>query len=481
MPLSRLTRSAESTAKSGIVHIGIGAFHRGHQAWYTHNVMQQQSGDWGIIGVSLRSNNVAKQLNPQNGLFTLVQQDESHLTAELITSISHVLVAPESPSAVLQALSDASIKVVSLTITEKGYCHKPASGQLNFDHPDIQHDLANSTEPKTAIGYLVYAMQYRIDNNIAPFTVLSCDNLPANGQLLQTLILSFAERLSSRLAETIKKQYRFPCSMVDRIVPAMEEQKRTAFCQVLDYDDQALVITEPFSQWVIEDNFVNGRPAWEQTGALLVGSVHCYESMKLQLLNGSHSAIAYIGYLSGFTTVSEAVGNKHFRQYIHELMLKELMPSLTIPNEINVYEYCEQLLSRFANIRLHHETRQIAMDGSQKLPQRWFKALAYQIQHGLVCERLSFAIANWIYYTSGKNLHGESINVQDPIADKLSACFQTDIPCWVKEVFSLPNLFGETLCDNVPVIQSVAYWLCKLVDVKSPIELLDEVQNKANM
>jgi fructuronate reductase len=480
MPLSRLTRSPESVAKAGIVHIGIGAFHRGHQAWYTHKVMQQQSGDWGIIGVSLRSDNVAKQLNPQNGLYTLVQQDERHLKAELITSISHVLVAPESPLTVLQALSDASIKVVTLTITEKGYCHKPASGQLNFEHPDIQHDLANSTEPKTAIGFLVYAMKYRIENNIAPFTVLSCDNLPANGLLLQNLILSFAERISSRLADTIQNQYCFPCSMVDRIVPAMEEQKRGAFCQVLEHDDQALVITEPFSQWVIEDNFVHGRPAWEQAGALLVGSVHCYESMKLQLLNGSHSAIAYIGYLSGFTTVSEAVSNQYFRQYIHELMLKELMPSLTIPNEINVYEYCEQLLSRFANIRLHHETRQIAMDGSQKLPQRWFKAFAYQIQHGLVCERLSFAIANWIYYTSGKDLQGEPIEVQDPIADSLRACVQTNISSWANAIVSLPNLFGETLADNTAVIDSIVYWLSKLVDVKSPMELLDEVQNKAN-
>lgn len=481
MPLARLKRGTKHTAKAGIVHIGIGAFHRGHQAWYTHTVMQQQGGDWGIIGVSLRSDNVAKQLNPQDGLYTLVQQDESSLKAELVSSIHRVLVAPESPLTVLQALSDKEIKVVSLTITEKGYCHKSASGQLNFEHPNIQHDLTHSTAPKTAIGFLVYAMQYRIEHNIAPFSVLSCDNLPANGLLLQNLVLSFAERISSHLAEAIQSQYSFPCSMVDRIVPAMEENKRNEFCNVLHYDDQALVITEPFSQWVIEDNFVQGRPKWEQAGALLVASVHSYESMKLQLLNGSHSAIAYVGYLSGFATVSNAISNDAFRHFIHKLMLKELLPSLTIPNEINVYQYCEQLLSRFANTRLHHETRQIAMDGSQKLPQRWLKPLAYQAQHGLVCERLAFAIANWILYTSRKTLDGEPIAVQDPISDALYACVSENTISWVTNVVSLPNLFPETLSKNKLVTDSITYWLKKLVDSDSPLELLNEVENKAKL
>lgn len=477
--LGRLTRGDESAPNVGIVHLGVGAFHRGHQAWYTHKAMKHSDGDWGILGVSLRSGKVAEQLNPQSGAYTLVEQDERNISTELVTSLTQVLVAPNNPQDVLDALADASVKIVSLTITEKGYCHQPSDGQLNFDSPEIQYDLAHPDAPVTAIGFLVYAMQSRIAKGIPAFSVLSCDNLRANGLLLQNLILAFAERISPLLAEQIQSQYTFPCCMVDRIVPSIDETKRQAFCQVLDVDDQAIVVTEPFHQWVIEDMFVQGRPAWEKVGALMVSSVHNYESMKLQLLNGSHSAIAYIGKLSGFDTVSAAVQHPHFRRYLHELMLTELLPSLIIPPEINVYHYCEQLLHRFSNTRLVHETQQIAMDGTQKLPQRWMKPLTYQLNHGLCAERLYFAIANWIQFSSGKGLKGEPMKVQDPIAEELSLCFNCDVKLWVESILALPNLFDEAVASDALVVESITHWLTRLQYVDSPMALLSEVIAKS--
>ncbi|WP_371194705.1 mannitol dehydrogenase family protein [Glaciecola sp. SC05] len=460
----------------GIVHIGIGAFHRAHQAWYTQNAMLKSGGDWRITGVSLRSETVAQQLNPQDGLYTLVEQNADSSSHTLISVVDKVLVAPQDPQRVLQQLCDKSTRIVSLTITEKGYCHDGASGGLNLSHPDIQHDLQNLASPRSALGFLVSAMQQRISERLAPFTVMSCDNLPNNGQLLRHLVLAFAEQVSPTLATNIQQQYSFPSSMVDRIVPAVTDEVVSDWAKTLGYSDQALVLTECFSQWVIEDDFVNGRPDWEGVGALLVSNVHVFETMKLRLLNGSHSAIAYLGYLGGLKTVAEVMRLPSYQMFIRGLMHDEIIPSLEVPPGMDLTVYCEQLIARFLNPHLHHQTYQIAMDGSQKLPQRLLNPLRSQLAGAGGINRIAVIIAAWIQYTSGVGLNGEQITVKDPLSTELAGLaiqHQHDVGTWVKEVFQLQAVFDESLSQNILCIALVTRYLSALREIKQPLALIE--------
>jgi fructuronate reductase len=462
----------------GIVHLGVGAFHRAHQAWYTEKAMGISGGDWRITGVSLRSTSVAERLNPQDGLFTLIEQDASGTKHSIIRVIDKVLVATQAPQLVLAELCAKRTRIVSLTITEKGYCHDPATGCLNLSHPDILHDLKYPDAPRSAIGFLVLAMKARINHQMPPFTVLSCDNLPANGNLLRGLVLAFASEISQLLPDAIDRQYSFPNSMVDRIVPAVTPDTFSHFSQSLGYSDHALVVTERFSQWIIEDNFVSGRPDWEAAGALMVNDVHAFEIMKLRLLNGSHSAIAYLGYLSGLKTVAEAMQIEGFQRFIQALMHKELMPSIEKPEGIDLIIYSEQLIKRFLNPNLHHQTYQIAMDGSQKLPQRLLNPLRFQCEHGGCVERITLTIAAWIQYTSGIDLQGEKIEVQDPLASRLQRLYQTrgsDLSAWVSGVFELHTVFDETRADNQQLISKTAHWLALLRQSMDPIKVIDSI------
>ena len=296
-----------SKIKTGIVHLGLGAFHRAHQAFYTDQVLEKDGGDWAICGVSLKRPEVRDQMVPQDGLYSLVEQDASGNPIKIIGAVKEVLFAPEDPEVVLKIMASPDTKVVSLTVTEKGYCHDPASGRLNFQHPDILNDLKSSSQPASAIGFLVQALSLRRDLGIKAFTVLSCDNLPENGKTLQKLVLEFAKWRDPDLAIWIEKEATFPCCMVDRIVPATSESDRDEISARLGVRDEAMVVTEPFSQWVIEDDFVNGRPAWENVGAEMIEDVRPFEEMKLRMLNGTHSTLAYLGYLTGWEYVSEAV------------------------------------------------------------------------------------------------------------------------------------------------------------------------------
>lgn len=471
--LNRITRQdfpdLMSRAKPGIVHLGVGAFYKAHQAVYTHNAMQQCGGDWGIIGVSLRSPIVSQQLNPQDGVYTLVTtgaESNDGVSSQVVGALQTVLVAPEDPQAVIDAMCLPSVKVVTLTITEKGYYCDLASGELQRDNDDIAHDIANLSAPKTAIGYLVAAIQARHQAKLSPLTILSCDNLPLNGQLLRHLVSRFASEIDADLAKVIAAEYTFPCSMVDRIVPAMVEEKRQATCAELGYDDQALIITETFSQWVIEDNFVNGRPDWDKVGAIFVTDVHAFETMKLRLLNGSHSAIAYIGYLSGCETVADAVADADIHAFISQLMTYELRPSVNVGDGIDLGDYCELLLNRFANVALQHKTYQIAMDGSQKLPQRLLGSLQHQIKTGGSYSHICFVIAAWMAYTSGQTLDGQAILVQDPMAQPLQQAFtasQGDPKQWVKRTLAMSQIFAPQLAQNHAVVACIIEHLTRIL------------------
>jgi fructuronate reductase len=470
----------DTSVSPKVVHLGIGAFHRAHQAVFTQDAnAAQQTGSknaneqWRIIGVSLRSNSVAKQLNPQDGLYTVVEKGTS-TQLKLINVIDRVLVAPESTDAVLTELSCSNTHVVTLTITEKGYCHDPANGTLNLTHPDIQYDLVNLTRPKTAIGFLVKAIQNRIDQGRAPLSILSCDNLPNNGELLKRVVLAFATQVDPELAQRICDDYSFISTMVDRIVPATSDDDLHEFSTMTGLSDHGLVTTEPFKQWVIEDKFVGHRPAWDLAGALLVEDVHAFETMKLRLLNGSHSSIAYLGYLAGKRYVSDVMQDANLAALIKRIMIQEILPSVDVPSGIQIQKYCEQLLARFNNVHLKHQTYQIAMDGSQKLPQRLVRVIEYHLQttpnQSEHCKAICLVFAAWCHYVSGIDLQGDPFDVQDPYAETLKEIhikFTGDARSLVVALLRFEPIFGQVFLNQEVLIDLISEQYQMLQTTKS--------------
>lgn len=405
----------------GIVHLGIGAFHRAHQAIFVDERLAAGERGWAILGASLRGEDTRDALAPQDGLYTLSERDGAGERLRVIGSVARLLVAPEAPEALLAAMSSPQVRIVSLTVTEKGYCHDPTTGDLRADHPDIVRDLASPGRPRSAPGFLVEALARRRAAGIAPFTVLCCDNLPANGRLVRRVVSQLAGLRDGDLERFVANEVAFPCTMVDRIVPATTPADREAVQARLGFADAWPVVTEPFRQWVIEDDFPGGRPRFEESGAELVADAEPFEKMKLRLLNGAHSALAYLGYLAGYMTVAEAIRAPGFEPFIRALMDDEVTPTLRVPAQTDLAAYKAALRQRFANPALHHRTWQIAMDGSQKLPQRLLEPIRERLASGAPFPRLALAVAAWMRFVTGIDEQGQAIDVRDPLAARLRA------------------------------------------------------------
>lgn len=416
-----LTR-AGSTPIAGVVHLGLGAFFRAHGAIFIEEAVAASGGDWGIVGVCLKSAGTRDRLKPQDWAYTAVELGPDETVPRRVEILSGVLVAPEDPSAVLAALDTA--KLVTLTVTEKGYCHVPATGALDREHPDIRQDLADPERPASAIGLLVRALQARRARNAAPFTVLSCDNIPENGHLLRGLVLELAGAIDTGLRAWIAAEVAFPCSMVDRIVPATTAADLSTVDALTGTRDEAPVMHEPFRQWVVEDRFCNDRPDIGAVGVELVAEVAPYEHMKLRCLNGTHSSLAYLGYLAGAGTISETVARPALAGFVRHLWEREIVPVLAPPPGVDLTAYTEALFKRYTNPAIRHRTWQIAMDGSQKLPQRILGSIADNLQAGRSPDGLYLAVAAWMRYTSGIDLDGKEIDVRDPLAADLATCWQ---------------------------------------------------------
>lgn len=414
----RLTRSGPAP-KPGIVHLGLGAFFRAFGAVYLHELMQAQGGDWGIVGVSLRSPDTRAALAPQDGAYTCVVQGPDGEAPQLIESVVQVLVAPEDPAAVLAAMAAPETRIVTLTITEKGYCHEPSTGRLNRDHPDIVHDIAEPL-PRSAPGYLVRALERRRGAGLAPFTVLTCDNLPHNGPVVRGVVLELARAIDNDLADWIAAQGRFPATMVDRITPATSDEDAARVAEATGRYDAAPVMTEPFRQWVVEDDFVGGeRPDLGAVGVQMVADVTPFELMKLRMLNGTHSSLAYLGYLAGYETIAETVADPVFERFVRYLWQFEIVPAVAPPPGEDLSAYADALLERYRNPAIRHRTWQIAMDGSQKLPQRLLGTVQANRAAGRPTEGIALAVAAWMHYVRGTDLAGAPIDVRDPLADRL--------------------------------------------------------------
>ena len=403
----------------GIVHLGIGAFHRAHQALVFDRALAAGDLRWGVTGASLRSPQVADDMNPQDGLYTLVTRDGDGDRPQVIGAVGAVLVAPRDPAALVARMADAATHIVSLTVTEKGY-RLDAAGQLLCGEADVAADLASLAAPRTAPGFVVAALAARRAAGIAPFTALSCDNLPGNGGRLRGAVLALAEAHDPALARWIADEGAFPETMVDRIVPATTAEDIAAFAAAHGVEDRALVTGEPFLQWVIEDRFCGPRPDFAAFGAQLTEAVAPWEEAKLRLLNGAHSALAYLGALSGLAFVHEVIAVPAFRAFVERLW-DEAAASLSPPAGLDIARYRAELMARFANPALRHRTRQIAMDGSQKLPQRLLASLTWRTTRGLASPALALGVAAWMRWQAGTTDAGERVVVDDPLATRTAA------------------------------------------------------------
>jgi fructuronate reductase len=446
-----LGRGDAQQPKTGIVHLGPGAFFRAFNAVYTQEAMQAKGGDWGICAVSLRSPDIRDKLAPQGFAYTSVTLAPKGAENAVISVITDVLVAPENPARVLAAMAGPGIRIVSMTITEKGYCHSPATGELRLDHPDIMHDLAHPDAPRSAPGFLVRALAARRAKGVAPFTVLSCDNLPDNGRLTRRVVLAFAQAADPELAAWIAAECRFPATMVDRITPATAAADIAALAQSAGYIDRACVMHEPFRQWVIEDDFVGAaRPYWEAGGAQFVRDVAAFETMKLRCLNGTHSTLAYLGYLAGYETIAETVADPAFARLIERLWETEIVPTVPPPEGEDLPAYCAALLARYRNPSIRHRTWQIAMDGSQKLPQRLLSTVADNLRAGRPVPLLALAVAGWMRYVGGMDEMGRAIDVKDPMAERLRAASDSGSTAEEKvaALLALRDVFEPALADD---------------------------------
>lgn len=392
---------------TGIVHFGIGAFHRAHMAWYTDRAMDAGDRDWMIAGVSLRSDAVARQLNPQDGLYTVVERSGLGSAMRIVGAVAGVHVASAVPDTVIAALAAPHVHIASFTVTEKGYCR---AGDGGLD-PALAGE--GSIYPLLAAG-----LRRRRDAGLGGLTLLSCDNLADNGRQLERLLADWCERRDPALGAWIAAECAFPCTMVDRIVPATGPDDLATVEAALGCRDEAAVMTEPFSQWVIEDRFAGLRPRWEAVGAQLVGDVAPYETAKLRMLNGAHSALAYLGLAAGHTFVHEAVADPAIRPLVERLMLAEAAPTIAAASGQDLPAYGEALLARFANPALDHRLTQIAMDGSQKVPQRWLATLVEQQRRGVRCPAILSALAAWL-----RHVRGDNGPVDDPRAADLRAAW----------------------------------------------------------
>ena len=404
----------------GQVHLGVGAFFKAHLAQYTQAAIDRAGGDWGVIGASLRSPQARDELAPQDNLFSVAEKDGAGSKLTVNGVFKSMLVAPENPEALIAAIADPDVKIVTATITEKGYCLDPATSTLDFDHPDIKHDIENRKSPKSAIGILSAAIARRIDAR-APVTMISCDNLSNNGVRLKNAIRDFLLEADRENATVIDEFVRFPSTMVDRITPATTDDDRDDVARHIGLRDEAAVVTEPFTQWVIEDDFAGDRPKWEEAGALLVSDVAPFELAKLRLLNGAHSTLAYLGYLAGCEFVSDAMANRDLARFIRDMQRVEIAPTVTAPREMPLAPYIDALEMRFRNPALKHRTWQIAMDGSQKLPQRLVDTVRAQLERNGPINRLTLAVAAWTQYVSGVDENGRAIDVRDPLSAQLKA------------------------------------------------------------
>jgi mannitol 2-dehydrogenase len=472
LPLSRATLPAippkvgrpsydPASVRAGIVHLGLGGFHRAHMARYTHALMNEDpsASEWGIVGVGLLPGDrrMYDALEPQDGLYTLVERQDQSETATVIGSLCKVLFAAESAVETLEAIADPAIRLVSLTVTENGYCLNPATKQLDLTHPAIVHDLAERRQPRSAIGILVESFRRRKESGLPAFTALSCDNIQHNGAVLSRAVLALARQQDPSLADWITSNGSFPSTMVDRITPVTTPDDIGDLASTHGIADRWPVVSERFTQWVIEDAFVAERPAWECVGAQFVDDVQPYEMMKLRLLNASHLAIAGLGRLSGHTHIDEAMRDADLRCYMQALMDRETGPTLAPLPGVDLGAYKADLVTRFANSRIKDTVDRVNADAPINL---LLDPIRDRLAAGASIDLLALALAAWLRRVRGEDEAGQPLAVSHPLAEQLREKAREG-GADPRALLSFKPLFGE-LGEDPTVIDAVARWLGEL-------------------
>jgi mannitol 2-dehydrogenase len=456
---------ARDNLRHGIVHIGVGGFHRSHEAVYTDRLLQAgDSDDWAICGVGLREADRAMQqvLSEQDCLYTLIElgADGTNVIST-VGSITEFLFAPDDQEAVIEKLASLDVRIVSLTITEGGYNVDDNTGRFNADHPDIRHDLKVPHCPRTVFGYLTEALMRRWQRSLAPFTVMSCDNLPENGQVARAALLAFARLRDAELADWIESQVSFPGSMVDRITPRTTEAQQQWLKHNYNLDDGWPVVCEPFTQWILEDNFCNGRPEWERVGVQFTKNVAPYERMKIRLLNASHSAMAYLGYLAGYRYTHEVMGDDRFVGFIRSFMNQDVTPVLGEISGIDVEAYKQTLIKRFSNPQMGDQLSRLCMDGSSKIPKFLMPTVQTLLTEGRSLSRVAMIIASWALYLRGKDEAGQQHNIADPLAVRLQQAV-SDRALLTPAFLGMADIFGTKLASSEVFRQAFETALGKL-------------------
>ncbi|MDA3131190.1 fructuronate reductase [Atlantibacter subterranea] len=456
-----------STLVTRCVHLGFGAFHRAHQAVYADILATDHHSDWGYCEVNLiGGEQQIADLNQQARLYTVAEMSADGWTTRVVGVVNQALHAQvDGLEAVLDVMCQPQIAIVSLTITEKGYCHSPATGQLMLEHPLIAADLKQLQQPVSAVGVIVAALARRKAAGLRGFSVMSCDNMPENGHVTRNVVLAYARAIDPALASWIESEVTFPSTMVDRIVPAVTPETLQRIAEQTGVNDPVAVACEPFRQWVIEDNFVAGRPEWEKAGAELVHDVLPFEEMKLRMLNGSHSFLAYLGYLAGYPLINVCMEDANFRATARALMLNEQAPTLKVKG-VDLARYADSLIARYENTALAHRTWQIAMDGSQKLPQRMLDSIRWHLANGSGWSLLALGVAGWMRYVHGVDEQGEAIEISDPlkaeIAAKVAQSEQGEAR--VTALLELSAIFGHDLPQNPAFVKGVTEAYLALLD-----------------
>ncbi|GES57102.1 mannitol 2-dehydrogenase [Aspergillus terreus] len=451
-----------SAVKEGIVHVGVGGFHRAHLAVYVDQLMQNHGvNDYAICGVGLQPFDAAMRdaLRSQDHLYTVIERSAKGSFAHVVGSINSYLFAPDNREAVIAKMAHPDTHIVSLTITESGYYYNENTHELQAEHPDIQFDLdpANEKTPRTTFGFLYAALARRHQQGLRPFTVLSCDNMQKNGSITRHMLESFARLRNPELAKWIAEQGAFPNAMVDRITPQTSPTDKKALAETIGIEDSWPVVTEPFMQWVLEDQFSDGRPPFEKAGAQVVKNVHDveqFEKHKLRLLNGSHSAIGYAGQMAGFEYVHEVMEHPLYNRFVWQMMQEEVKPLLPEIAGVDIDEYCKTLMERFSNPTIMDQLPRICLNASGKIPQFIMPSIAEAIWVTGPFRRLCFVAAAWFRYLNGIDDSGKTFNVDDPMREELQAKARAG-GTNPAALLNVKSLFGDDLRSDKRFLQEI--------------------------
>ncbi|PKA68936.1 mannitol 2-dehydrogenase [Pseudomonas baetica] len=448
--------------RQGIAHIGVGGFHRAHQAYYTDALMNTgEALDWAICGVGLRAEDrrARDDLKEQDYLFTLFELGDSDDTeVRVIGAIRDMLLAEDGAQALIARLADPQIRIVSLTITEGGYCIDDSTGEFMAHLPQIQHDLEHPEAPTTVFGFLCAALEKRRGSGTPAFTLMSCDNLPHNGAVTRKALLAFAALRNQGLRDWIEQNVSFPNAMVDRITPMTSTAHRLQLADKHGVDDAWPVVCEPFVQWVLEDKFVNGRPAWEKVGVQFTDDVSPYEEMKIKLLNGSHLALTYLGFLKGYRFVHETMNDPLFVRYMRAYMDLDVTPQLAPVPGIDLTDYKNTLVARFSNQAIADQLERVCSDGSSKFPKFTIPTINRLIADGRETKRAALVVAAWALYLKGVDENGDTYSIPDPRATFCQALVADDA-LMTDRLLAVEEIFGTAIPRSAAFVAAFE-WCC---------------------